>query len=167
MSIHASPLRVSLAIALIIGARGLAAQTDSPPPDRDAAKAAMFGALIPGAGHIYAGETLRGLALFGVVALHAATAIDMYNQIDCPDSYFCDQQQRDHDVHRWIADTIVLGVAVWIISDIDASRAVRRRIAAQNARRRSASGPGVEWKLVVDQSPTASRSFRLGAQAAW
>jgi hypothetical protein len=151
-----------------MGARCLAAQNDSPPPDRDAAKAAMFGALVPGAGHLYAGETLRGLGLFGVVAVDAATAIAMYNQIDCPhDGYFCDQQQRDHDVHRWIADTIVLGATVWIISAIDAPRAVRRRIAAQNARRRSASGPGVEWKLFVDQSPTASRSFRLGAQAAW
>jgi hypothetical protein len=123
-----------LLVVGVLAARSADAQTDAI-YDRNPATASVLGALLPGAGHIYAGEPLRGAGFFLVSAGFIAEGFYSRNNTDCPVfSGFCDQQARTRDLRRLSVFPIALGVIAWIGGAIDAPRAVRRERARKKER---------------------------------
>ena len=103
---------------------------------RDPRTAQTLGSFIPGAGHMYAGETLRGLGLGGAAVVGIASGIVFLNRPEChlvsagletcdPDEYAAN---RVYGITQ-----LAVGVAAWVFGSIDAPHAAQRA----NARARS------------------------------
>lgn len=107
---------------------------------RDPITARVLGTLVPGAGHIYATEYGRGVALyFGTVSTIGMGALAYV--IDACTFAFSNPTQC-HPGPQWPHRTVGViamgaGVGMWIYSSIDAPRAARR--ANERHRRRTAS----------------------------
>lgn len=88
-------------------------------------RATFYGILIPGTGHLYAGETGRGLTLLtlGVGVPVAASLATGVTSFGCSSRYGCDDLDSGSTV--FLAAAIV-GTAAWAYSWIDADNAVRR-----------------------------------------
>jgi hypothetical protein len=127
------PLRAVLAGSLLF-ATTLAAQpepqAETTAPGRKSPTTARVIGIIPGAGHMYAGEVGRGFlylgGTLGLVATAAAFAID-----DCVVELF-----SESDCGRSTGETVSLIAAggLWVWSIIDAGRAARRTNAKRAAR---------------------------------
>jgi len=126
-----SVLMTALTIAVIAPAtpaqiaehgNALAADSSARGSDRSARKngtvATLLAVVIPGSGHLYAGETGKGLALFaGTVA--AAGIGYSYSRSKCPSS------TDNCDVTPMVAaDAVALGL--WVYGVFDAHNATRR-----------------------------------------
>ena len=125
------------------------------PPDslaswyRDPQTAQALGSFIPGAGHIYAGESLRGLGLGGAAVISIASGIFFLNKRDC---HFvniglqaCDSEPSSVNTINGITQ-LAVGVAAWVFGAIDAPRAAQR--ANERWRRRVAVAPLLRDDLV-------------------
>jgi len=118
------------------------------PPDseaswyRDPQTARTLGSFIPGAGHLYAGEKLRGLGLGGAALLGIGSGILYLTLGDCPIVEFsndgCGSSVSTVNKISGVTE-IAVGVAAWVFSAIDAPRAAMR--ANEKARRRVAITP--------------------------
>ncbi len=118
------------------------------PPDslapwyRDPQTARTLGSFIPGAGHLYAGEKLRGLGLGGAALLGIGSGILYLSLGDCPlvevSNYGCDSSISTANKIAGVSE-IAVGVAAWVFSAIDAPRAAMR--ANEKARGRVAITP--------------------------
>jgi hypothetical protein len=87
-------------------------------PRKSGTTATLLAVVIPGSGHLYAGETGKGLALFaGTVA--AAGIGYSYSKSKCPSS------NDNCDVTPMVAaDAVALGL--WVYGVLDAHNATRR-----------------------------------------
>ena len=120
--------------------RPLAAQDSTQanrlPGYRDPRTAQTLGSFLPGAGHMYAGERLRGLGLMVVSLAGIAEGIASWNdvcQISIGEPDVC--QNEPTAGSRLLSITqIAVGVGCWVISAVDAPRAAER----ENARLRAA-----------------------------
>ena len=109
---------------------------------RDPRTAQTLGSFIPGAGHIYAGEKLRGLGLGAAALGGIAVGIILLSQRDCPLLYFSGEScaSRVSSTDRINAITqLAVGVAAWVFGAIDAPRAAQRE--NERVRRRVSVAP--------------------------
>jgi len=131
-------LPLSLAV-LLLGAVPLAAQGGKPPiavTNQGVGKAksptaARFIGIIPGAGHVYAGETSRGLAYFGgIVALGLVGGMAL--AVDCLDELAEPSDSCGSKTGENLLTAAILGVWGWSI--YDAGRAAERTNRAHGLR---------------------------------
>jgi TM2 domain-containing membrane protein YozV len=151
------------AAALVLMARVIAAQP-SPVSEKSPDKAAVFGTLIPGAGHIYAGEPGRGATFFALATLNVVGGFFVYNADVCVDSsiWTCEGPDPETVVHVLGAVQIGLGAAVWIVSAIDAPRAVRRQEERRHALAREAGPMFAQWRPLAASDRSPSTAAMLG-----
>ena len=109
---------------------------------RDPHTAQILGSFLPGAGHFYAGEKLRGLGLGGAAVIGIASGIVFLENRECHLVSFgvesCDQQVSSLNRINGITQ-IGVGVAAWVFGAIDAPRAAQR--ANERARQRVSMAP--------------------------
>jgi hypothetical protein len=139
-----------------------------PQPPRSASTAALLGAVIPGAGHFYAGEKARGAAFFLVTAENVGTMLYFNNRHGCPTpglSPICDDDAATTERHAIVIASAIVGGAVWIVSAIDAPRAVRRE--EERQRTRSAVLDGRTWHVVIAPACDRTPTWRVGLRTTW
>ena len=149
----------AVAMLLSVAAAASAVAQDSTravaPPDslapwyRDPRAAQTLGSFIPGAGHIYAGETLRGLGLGAVALVGIASGISFLGRHDCHALSFgvesCNPAVSSNNTFNGITQ-IGAGVAAWVLGAIDAPRAAQRT--NEQARRRVSVAPFLHEDVV-------------------
>lgn len=100
---------------------------------RDPHTAQTLGSFLPGAGHIYAGESLRGLGFAGAALIGIAAGITFLTDRQCYyvalDSSYCRSNVSTSNRINGITE-LATGVAAWVFGAIDAPRAARRVNAA-------------------------------------
>lgn len=104
---------------------------------RDPTKAAIFGTLFPGAGHVYSTEYLRGLNIYLGTAGSIGMGALVYEMDSCVFAFFNTTCNPGPEwPHRTLGIILIgVGVATWAGGAIDAPRAARR---ANQEHRRSA-----------------------------
>ena len=109
---------------------------------RDPQTAQILGSFIPGAGHVYAGENLRGLGLGGAALIGIVSGIVFLNERECRLVSFgvesCDPDASTVNKVSGVTN-LVVGVAAWVFGAIDAPRAARR--SNERARQRVSVAP--------------------------
>jgi hypothetical protein len=116
---------------------------------RDPHTAQTLGSFIPGAGHVYAGEKLRGVGLGAAALTGIASGIVFLNKNNCRLVTFgvesCDAPVSTANQISGITQ-IAVGAAAWVFGAIDAPRAAQR--ANAQARRRVAATPFLRQGVV-------------------
>jgi len=96
---------------------------------RDPHTAQILGSFIPGAGHFYAGEKLRGLGLSAAAVIGIASGIVFLEKRECHLVTFgvesCDPEELTLNRINGITQ-LGTGVAAWVFGAIDAPRAAQR-----------------------------------------
>jgi hypothetical protein len=109
---------------------------------RDPQTAQILGSFIPGAGHFYAGEKLRGLGLSGAALIGIASGIVFLEKRECHlvaiGVESCNLDVSTTDRINGITN-LAVGVAAWVFGAIDAPHAARR--ANERARQRVSVAP--------------------------
>ena len=136
-------------------------------PDRRPATAAVLGTLIPGAGHIYAGEYTHGAILYVATVSGIGGGYMMYVFNRCTFT-FTPCRPETAWPHQTIGVLMIaVGVGAWVWSAIDAPRAVHRRLAEREATRRQSLIPPLSaWSPYVAGPATVHRVL-IGASATW
>lgn len=151
-------MRLACSTALLcvfaLSARPSLAQ-QSEPPRKSGTTATILALLLPGAGHIYAGEPGRGLLLMGTGALAWGYA---FSDGQCKRPYTdvrtCELEKND----RLAGISLAAGLGIYAFSAWDAHRAVKRT----NARRKRAVGSlNVSTRLEVSPVPLPIASLRV------
>ena len=128
---------------------------------RDPHTAQTLGSFIPGAGHLYAGETLRGLGLGAAAVFGIASGIVYLNRHECRFVTFdvrdCNTAVSTTDQINGVTQ-IAVGVAAWVFGAIDAPRAAHR--ANEKARRGVAIAPFLRDDLV--RQPALGVAVQVG-----
>ena len=129
---------------------------------RDPAIAHVLGAVIPGAGHVYAGEYWNGLRYYyGTVAMLGAGTF-VYVLDDCTSSFLDPKPCKPGPAwpHQAAGIAMVaLGAGIWIRSAIDAGHAAERAN-ERHARKRAVVSPFI--------APGAEREgANVGLSLAW
>lgn len=154
-------MRLTCSAALLcvfaISARPSAAQ-QSGQPSKSETTATILGLILPGAGHIYAGETGRGLLLMGAAGLAFAYG---FSDGQCKRPY-TDVRTCELDKNETLAGISLAGaLGIYAYSAWDAHRAVKRA----NARRGRVVGSlNVSTRLVI--SPIPRPAAYLGVELA-
>ena len=132
-----------------------AAGVDTQPPYRDPVVARVFGIAIPGAGHVYAGEYLRGVQYYygtvcGIGGGAIALAVSGMGTDKAP--------AWPLQVGGVLA--IGLGVGVWVRSALDAPRAAERA----NRKRKAAV---THVSLMLQPGTVAGSGTKIGLAVSW
>lgn len=139
----------------------------APQPDRDPKVAAVLGSIVPGSGHLYAGEYLHGVLYYeGTVApIGAGYLVTIWP--DCPpfSADPCDSRPA-WPRQLFGAAMIATGIGVWVWSAIDAPRAVRRREVARGVVS-SGDRRGLRWAPVVGMASAGPTRMLVGFQGRW
>jgi hypothetical protein len=129
---------------------------------RNPTSARIIGAVIPGAGHVYAGEYLRGIGYYygtvGTIGLGAMT----YVLDKCTFTFLSDTPCKSPPAwrHQVLGGAIIAyGVGVWVYSAIDAGHAAERAN-ERHARRRTAIAPFVAPRAEAEGA-------NVGLSVAW
>jgi hypothetical protein len=161
-------IKLAACIGFVFATRPLRGQNDAPAPgglpDRSPTTAAWLGAFVPGAGHVYAGENLRGAGLFFAAAGGIAEGIYLYNTDPCTYSPLlaCDTTSGRRGRHFAAAEVIAVGGIAWVISAIDAPRAVHRRLERQRLRTAQ-----IEWTPKLGLMTGQPARFAIALQGTW
>jgi len=129
---------------------------------RDPTAARLFAIVLPGAGHVYAGEYWRGIAIYeGTVASLGMAAL-VYTIPDC--AIFA--AEPCHPGPRWPRTVVALagvglGLYVWVNGVIDAPRAAERANERHRRAQRARVAP------LIQGSAVNGGMLRVGAQVAW
>ena len=145
-----------IGLALGTTAAGAHAQEVSRVPGAKSPTVARIVGIVPGAGHIYAGETSRGLGYMGAVAggfmlASLALAAECYDDL-LGDENNCGESTTTED----IAVAALLGVWAWSI--YDAGRAAHRT----NAKRRLGLSPIIAPARVSVAAAHERPALKLG-----
>lgn len=95
---------------------------------RDPQTARTLGTFLPGAGHIYAGEKLRGLGFAGAALIGIVGGIALLDAREClfvATDVGCDSNVSTSNRVAGITQ-IATGVAAWVFGAVDAPRAAQR-----------------------------------------
>jgi hypothetical protein len=129
---------------------------------RDPHTAQTLGSFIPGAGHIYAGEKLRGFGLGAAALVGIASGIVFLDHRECElvaiDVESCRSGVSSVDRINGITQ-IAVGIAAWVFGAIDAPRAARRE--NEKARLRVSVG------RVLHDGPVRHPALGLGVTVGW
>lgn len=124
--------------------------------------AVVLGALVPGAGHLYAGEWLKSYPIFVASAGGIYVGPVIYNFDRCTFDWRPECHPGVPPGARLLGAAVIAGsVTVWVTSAIDAGRAVdrqRARRARAERRRRQAVWP------IVTPCPLSERSWCIGVR---
>ena len=156
--------RPVIVMALLTTTCTIAGAQPTPPPERSPATAALLGAVVPGSGHLYAGEKLRAAGFFLAAVGNLGAAV-YFNNHDACDLFSCDEAGVADARHLAVALYAVAGAATWIGSFVDAPRAVRRERERQRAR--SAMLNRIDWRFVVRPAEGATPALRIGVRGAF
>jgi hypothetical protein len=119
----ASPLRAQDPERDTLSSAPLAAER----PYRDPHRARVLGSIIPGAGHIYAGEYLRGIGTYETTVLTIGMGVMVYYLDNCTFALFQSCKPEPAWPHQLLGIAGVgAGLWTWISSARDASRAAER-----------------------------------------
>lgn len=129
---------------------------------RDPHRARMLGSFVPGAGHAYAGEYLRGYAAFVGTGGAIAMGPVIFQMDRCTLALF---NPTCKPGPRWpykLAGSFMLGAGVWmwITSARDASHAAERAN-VRHSSRASTLTP------LVEPSPTVAGQWNTGVKVSW
>jgi hypothetical protein len=133
--------------------------TPTSPLYRDPHRARILGSLIPGAGHIYAGEYLKGVGNYvGTIGIIGMGAI-IISLDDC--GLLCDSKHHSHFVTGILGGLgIGAGILSWISSARDAPRAAERA----NERHRCKTGG---TKPIIEVPAGSHGMWRAGVTIPW
>ena len=155
------------AIATFVAAPLLAQDTTQAGPNpilrRNPTTAAVLGALVPGFGHVYSTEYLKGLGFFMATTLSIGGGALAYTIDRCTfaflDAGSCDPGPQWP--HRTLGAVMVAGgVGAWVVSAIDAPRAARRANARHGFR-------SAQWSPLVEPRLDGQPGIGLGLRATW
>ena len=162
---------VTIGIALLLGSRMGAQETGTPDsissraekPYRSPHRALVLGSLIPGAGHIYAGEYLKGFGTyeFTVMSIGMGTLVFIYDR--CMLSFLSATTCKSGPAwpHQTLGIALGgLGIWKWISSARDAPHAAERANARHNPRSRAVT------PLIAPFSGPANAS-QVGVSVQW
>jgi hypothetical protein len=132
-------------------------------PYRDPHRALIFGSLIPGAGHIYAGEYGRGFVNYEAVVGLIGGGIFVFYVDKCTMSFLsttrCDPgPQWPHQALGMLS--VGMGVWQWVSSARDAPHAAERA----NAKHRQKTG---QAKPIIDAPAGPHGDWRVGVAIPW
>jgi hypothetical protein len=129
---------------------------------RDPHKARVFGAILPGAGYVYAGEYLRGYATWVATIGGLAFGPVIYNMDSCGIAIFSDcTPSKTRWPYRLAGILLVAdGVWTWGHGAYDAGRAAER---ANERHRRKL----MEVRPTVTVEPGAVRQLQAGLRLDW
>ncbi len=130
-------------------------------PYRDPHRALILGSLIPGAGHIYAGEYLKGAGNYvGTIGIIGMSAI-IFSLDDCGLAFLSDCKPHSRFANRMIGGVgIAAGILTWISSARDAPRAAERA----NAKHRSETAGA---KPIIEVPMGSHGDWRAGVTIPW
>ncbi|HKN66755.1 MAG TPA: hypothetical protein VJW73_10780 [Gemmatimonadaceae bacterium] len=130
---------------------------------RNPTTAAVLGALVPGAGHVYSTEYLRGVGIYlGTTTIIGGGTL-MYVIDRCTFAFLnpdpCDPGPQWP--HRTLGMLMIAsGVGAWVVSAIDAPRAARRANRRHGFR-------SAQWAPVVQPRLDGKPAVGLGVAATW
>lgn len=156
-----------VAIASFLAVPVLAQDTTQAPPNpilwRNPGAAAVLGAVVPGLGHVYSTEYLKGLGIYtGTVSLIGFGAL-VYEIDRCTFAFLNPESCNPGPQwpHRTLgAVMIAAGVGAWVVSAIDAPRAARRANARHGFRT-------AQWSPLVEPRLDGKAAVGLGLAASW
>ena len=135
----------------------------TPKPYRDPHKAQIFGSLFPGAGHIYAGEYLRGYGYYLGTVGGVGSGVLVFMVDRCTFSFLsttsCDPGPQWP--HRALGIALVgAGIWNWVSSARDAPRAAERANARHEARR-------LQVKPFIEPVDEPNATLHTGINVGW
>jgi hypothetical protein len=137
------------------------ALTPASPLYRDPHRALILGSVIPGAGHIYAGEYWKGIGNYvGTVSVIGMGGI-VFVLDNCGLAFFSDCKPRSHFANRILGGAVIGGgILAWISSARDAPRAAERA----NIKRRCRA---VAVKPIIEAPVGSHGDWRVGVAVPW
>ena len=130
---------------------------------RDPHKARILGSLFPGAGHVYAGEYLRGYGYYLATVGAVGTGVMVFTVNRCTFSFLsatsCDPGPQWPHQALGIA-MVGAGVWSWVSSARDAARAAQRANTRHEART-------VLVKPIIRPGKEPNAGFQAGLQLSW
>lgn len=155
--------RALVAIASFCALPLLAQDTTQAPPNplfrRNPTTAAILGVLVPGAGHVYSTEYVRGVGIFYGTGALVGIGTFVYVIDRCTFAFLnpepCDPGPQWP--HRTLGTVLIAGgIGAWVVSAIDAPRAARRANARHGFR-------SAQWSPVVEPRHVGGVGFGLAA----
>ena len=156
-----------VAIASLIAGPLLAQDTTQvlahPNAWRDPTVATVLGTIVPGAGHVYSTEFLRGAGIFAATGTLIGFGTMVYAVDRCTFAFLnpepCDPGPQWP--HRTLGTALIAGgVAAWIVGAIDAPRAARRANARHGWRL-------ARWTPLVVPRVAGKGAVDLGVSVSW
>jgi hypothetical protein len=160
-------IRVVVALASCVAVPLLAQDSTDASPNplyrRNPTTAAVLGALIPGLGHVYSTEYLRGVGIYLGTSSLIGVGTMVYVIDRCTFAFLnpdpCDPGPQWP--HRTLGTLMVAGgVAAWVASAIDAPRAARRANRLHGFR-------SAQWAPLVEPRRDGKPGVALGLAATW
>lgn len=136
-------------------------------PDRSASAAVTLGVLVPGAGHVYAGEYLRGVGFYFATVSLIGGGVLTYEINRCTFVFSSCDPGPTWPEHVLGIASIAAGAAAWTISAVDARRAVHRRLAKRRAGAVLGRVGAIEWRPVVTAFARTPGRVELGLSGTW
>ena len=128
---------------------------------RNPRRALVLGTLIPGAGHIYAGEYLRGFLIYEGTVAAIGMGVMVYILDNCTFAFTEPCESGPEWPHRALGIAAVgVGIWNWISSARDAPRAAER--ANERRRRRS-----LTVTPIIDAFSGTSKASHVGVSVHW
>ncbi|MGH7634562.1 MAG: hypothetical protein ACRENC_12580, partial [Gemmatimonadaceae bacterium] len=130
------------ACILAVAASGARGQSAVAAPVKNPMTAAAIAVFIPGGGHMYAGEPIRGFALLAATASVATWAVTSSKTVHV--DYACQVRDCTDKSQNPNYQTLEVGLgvagALWLVSVLDAPRAANRANARNRLRQMASTG---------------------------
>jgi hypothetical protein len=166
---RSTALRAVIIVALTARAARAQLSTDtlSIRSDRSATTATVFGAIVPGAGHLYAGEYLRGIGFYFMTVSAIGSGAMTYILDRCTFDFSGTCNPGPSWPHRALGIAeVAAGVSAWTISALDAHRAVDRRLTRRRSRILRRVGI-TELRPLFAPPGSISGAFEVGVHGTW
>lgn len=137
------------------------ALTPASPLYRDPHRALILGSLIPGAGHIYAGEYWKGIGNYlGTVSVIGLGGI-VFVLDNCGLAILSDCKPRSHFANRILGGAVIgTGIMAWISAARDAPRAAERANTKHRCR-------AAEARPIIEAPVGSHGNWRAGVAIPW
>ena len=155
-----------VAIASFVAIPLLAQDTTQTSPNplfwRNPTTAAVLGALVPGLGHVYSTEYLKGVGIFYGTGSLLGLGTLIYVVDRCTFAFSAAPCNPGPQwPHRTLGTVLIAGgVGAWVVSAIDAPRAARRENARHGFR-------AAQWSPLVEPQLDGKPAVGLGLAVTW
>ena len=130
---------------------------------RDPKVAAVLGTIVPGAGHVYSTEYLRGLGIFAGAGSLIGWGTLAYEIDRCTFAFLNDApcDPGPQWPHRTVGALLIAGgIGAWVVSAIDAPRAARRANARHGFRT-------AQWTPLIEPRRDSESGVNVGLAMRW